>query len=1044
MTTNTITLGSSITAGTNSSWLSPFGDFAFGFYPLLSGLFLVGIWFDKIPERTLAWSANRDDPAKIGSTIHLRPNGQLVLTHSNGTEYLVYNGTSTISALMQDDGNFVLLDSSSKIIWQSFDFPTDTILLGQVLVMGQKLYSNANGTVDYSTGRYMLEVQMDGNVVMSAYRFADPGYWFSLTAGNQNVSLIFNQSTALLYVVNRTSIIPTMTQKVPTPIEDYYHRVTINDYGNLQQLVYRKENGNKWTVVWEPDFIAAQPCTVYNICGVYGFCTSPDNKTVNCDCLPGYSPWDPNVPSKGCYPNVVMDFCAPNSSTSDFTIEVIDNADFPNGEFADMARTAPADVDQCKSEITDDCFAMAAVLVESVCYKKRMPLLNARISFPSTSNIVAFLKVPKVITRTKFKTITGVNLHPGCSVSRTLLCSIMALLFAAIAIYHHPLAQLLYVTSRRHLELHQVDEAREGDDMILTDWVLCSVRTDNLKAIVSHDPDVLQDFNSTNDVIYSLTANFSATIGEYYHRATIDDMGNFQQYVYHKSNGSGWISVWKAIHEPCFVNAVCGVNGMCSSPDNETVTCNCIPGYIPLDPNHVSKDLDRVLNVDVEGCKVALMDDCYSIAASLVDSRCNKKRMPLLNARKSTSTKGITAFVKVPLKSSNPGTREGNLLLTLLLLCSLLSCNAQNQGNITLGSSLTAGSNSSWLSSSADFAFGFYPLTNGLFLVGIWFANIPNKTLVWSANRDIPLPTGSNVTLTKDGRFVSTHTNGSIFPIYDGGAASSGSMQDNGDFVLMNSAFALYYHPITKRFKSRKPPSVPYASDFNLRAFTFQELYEATDGFSNRIGKGSFGTVYSGTLGFEDKEIDIAVKQLDNVIERGEKEFLTEVKVIGQTHHKHLVKLVGFCNERSHRLLVYELMKNGPLSGFLFREEEKQAGITGQPIVLQIARGLLYLHEECDTQIIHCDIKPQNVLLDEHYTPKIADFGLAKLLMKDQTRTSTDMRGTMGYMAPEWLKHAPITAKVDVYSFGVMLLEIICCRRHIELNRIEEETEEDD
>ncbi|KAJ9128836.1 hypothetical protein P3X46_034430 [Hevea brasiliensis] len=97
--------------------------------------------------------------------------------------------------------------------------------------------------------------------------------------------------------------------------------------------------------------------------------------------------------------------------------------------------------------------------------------------------------------------------------------------------------------------------------------------------------------------------------------------------------------------------------------------------------------------------------------------------------------------------------------------------------------------------------------------------------------------------------------------------------------VLFFAAFALYYHPITKRFKSRKPPSVPYASDFNLRAFTFQELYEATDGFSNRIGKGSFGTVYSGTLGFEDKEIDIAVKQLDNVIERGEKEFLTEVKL---------------------------------------------------------------------------------------------------------------------------------------------------------------------
>ncbi|KAJ9182099.1 hypothetical protein P3X46_006128 [Hevea brasiliensis] len=688
MTTSTVTLGSSITAGINSSWLSPSGDFAFGFYPLLSGLFLVGIWFDKIPERTLAWSANRDDPAKIGSTIHLRPNGQLVLTHSNGTEYLVYNGTSTISALMQDDGNFVLLDSSSKIIWQSFDFPTDTILLGQVLVMGQKLYSNANGTVDYSTGRYMLEVQMDGNVVMSAYRFADPGYWFTLTAGNQNVSLIFNQSTALLYVVNRTSIISTMTKKVPTPIEDYYHRVTINDYGNLQQLVYHKENGNKWTVVWEPDFIAAQPCTVYNICGVYGFCTSPDNKTVNCDCLPGYSPWDPNVPSKGCYPNVVMDFCAPNSSTSDFTIEVIDNADFPNGPFADMARTAPADFDQCQSEITGDCFAMAAVLVESVCYKKRMPLLNARRSFPSTSNIVAFLKVPKV--------------------------------------------------------------------------------------------------NNTSEI-----------------------------------------------------------------QDN------------------------------------------------------NRRKYP-----------------------------SGAVLLAGLLLCSIMA--------------------------------------------------------------------------------------------------------------LLFAAIAIYHHPLAQPYISIKPVPSPKPAEINLKAFSYQELRQATDGFRNKLGKGAFGTVYSGVLNIEDKDVEIAVKQLEKIIDQGEKEFLTEVQVIGLTHHRNLVRLLGFCNEQNHRLLVYELMKNGTLSNFLFGEETKPSWDKRAEIVLGIARGLLYLHEECETQIIHCDIKPQNVLLDINYTAKIADFGLAKLLMKDQTRTSTNVRGTMGYMAPEWLKNAPVTTKVDVYSFGVMLLETIFCRRHLELHQVDEAREGDD
>ena len=146
------------------------------------------------------------------------------------------------------------------------------------------------------------------------------------------------------------------------------------------------------------------------------------------------------------------------------------------------------------------------------------------------------------------------------------------------------------------------------------------------------------------------------------------------------------------------------------------------------------------------------------------------------------------------------------------------------------------------------------------------------------------------------------------------------------------------------------------------------------------------------------------MKKLEKVIEQGEREFLTEVRVIGQTNHKNLVKLLTFCDEQSHRLLVYELMKNGTLSGFLFGEGEKQCWDHRAQIVLAIAQGLSYLHEECENQIIHCDIKPQNVLLDSQLNAKIADFGLAKLLMKDQTRTRTNVMGTMGYMAPEWLK----------------------------------------
>nr|POE80573.1 g-type lectin s-receptor-like serine/threonine-protein kinase lecrk1 [Quercus suber] len=219
--------------------------------------------------------------------------------------------------------------------------------------------------------------------------------------------------------------------------------------------------------------------------------------------------------------------------------------------------------------------------------------------------------------------------------------------------------------------------------------------------------------------------------------------------------------------------------------------------------------------------------------------------------------------------------------------------------------------------------------------------------------------------------------------------------------------------------------------DMNLRSFTYKDLEEATSGFKEELGRGSFGTVYKGVTASSYSKY-VAVKKLDKMIKEGEREFKTEVTVIGQTHHKNLVWLLGYCDEGEHRILVYEFMYNGSLSSFLFgviRPSWQQR----TQIALGIARGLMYLHEECSMQIIHCDIKPQNILLDDFFTSKISDFGLAKLLVNHQTRTLTSIRGTKGYVEPEWFRNTPVTIKVDVYSFGVMLLEIVCCRRCVEV-----------
>ncbi|KAF7828461.1 G-type lectin S-receptor-like serine/threonine-protein kinase LECRK3 [Senna tora] len=224
--------------------------------------------------------------------------------------------------------------------------------------------------------------------------------------------------------------------------------------------------------------------------------------------------------------------------------------------------------------------------------------------------------------------------------------------------------------------------------------------------------------------------------------------------------------------------------------------------------------------------------------------------------------------------------------------------------------------------------------------------------------------------------------------------------------------------------------SVPSLVETNLHSFTYQALKEATMDFSEELGRGSFGIVYRGTFKTGSNNNDVAVKRLDRLAPEREKEFRTELSSIGKTCHKNLVRLIGFCDEGVHRVLVYECMNNGTLAHILFGQPKPNWNLRVR-FALGIARGLLYLHEECDNPIIHCDIKPQNILIDQHFIPKISDFGLAKLLLGDQSKTKTMIRGTRGYVAPEWFKNVPVTAKVDVYSFGVMLLEIICCRRSV-------------
>ncbi|XP_028792422.1 G-type lectin S-receptor-like serine/threonine-protein kinase SD2-2 [Neltuma alba] len=234
---------------------------------------------------------------------------------------------------------------------------------------------------------------------------------------------------------------------------------------------------------------------------------------------------------------------------------------------------------------------------------------------------------------------------------------------------------------------------------------------------------------------------------------------------------------------------------------------------------------------------------------------------------------------------------------------------------------------------------------------------------------------------------------------------------------------------LNRRRKKKKLEEDGLIPVLNLQLFSYKELQLATRGFSEKVGHGGFGTVFQGEL--PDSTL-VAVKRLERP-GGGEKEFRAEVSTIGNIQHVNLVRLRGFCSENSHRLLVYEFMPNGALSSYLRKEGGPSLSWDVRfRIAVGTAKGIAYLHEECRDCIIHCDIKPENILLDTNFTAKVSDFGLAKLMGRDFSRVLATMRGTWGYVAPEWISGVAITTKADVYSYGMTLIELISGRRNVE------------
>ncbi|KAF8396078.1 hypothetical protein HHK36_017690 [Tetracentron sinense] len=480
-----------------------------------------------------------------------------------------------------------------------------------------------------------------------------------------------------------------------------------------------------------------------------------------------------------------------------------------------------------------------------------------------------------------------------------------------------------------------------------------------------------------NGSMFNLTPANIAPPTEFYYRATLHFDGVFIQYSHPKTSHGNetWSRVWSIPDNICIASysalgsGPCGYNSYCKLGQDMRPSCGCPPGFSPFDPND-----------QFSGCKQQYVQECNQGRSTTMDDQFEFKEMR-------NADWPLNAYER-------------------LTPCSEYECRRSCLNDcycaVAIFTGPKDGGGSCWKKK--------LPLSNGKLDKGVDRIALfkvlkPNASLQNPPDHSKPVTEKNNEAIL-------------ILAILLGSSAFF-----NFSFLAALSLIVFYmYH-----MKLAKLRQVPSTLETNLKSFTYKDLEEATDGFKEELGRGAFGIVYKGLLP-SDSRNHVAVKKLDKVMQEGEKEFKTEVSVISQTHHKNLVRLLGFCDEGEHRLLVYEFMTNGSLSSFLFGTVRPNWNQRLQ-IAFGIARGLMYLHEECSTQTIHCDIKPQNILLDQSFTAKISDFGLAKLLMGNQTRTRTGIRGTKGYVAPEWFRNTPVTVKVDVYSFGVMLLEIICCRK---------------
>ncbi|KAI3465308.1 hypothetical protein Pfo_021971 [Paulownia fortunei] len=451
-------------------------------------------------------------------------------------------------------------------------------------------------------------------------------------------------------------------------------------------------------------------------------------------------------------------------------------------------------------------------------------------------------------------------------------------------------------------------------------------------------------------------------------RLKLDSDGNLRLYSF-EENHKTWVVSWQAIFKSCRIHGACGPNSLCSYDPSSGRVCSCLDGF------RMKKDADFSLGCEPE----------FNLPQ-------NKSEVILI---KVSQANFYGYNINITRNSS-------------LKMCEEICLELHNCQGFWYGYDKEDGVYSCY--PKRVFRNGFYsPGNTGDMYVKMPknFMNPVEKPVRGKLIKGCPLEPKIE---SLNRIYVKKHGSESI-QILLWVAVILGGLE----IICMISVCCF----LSRGTEAAMHQYVQIGTGF--RRFTYNELKKATKNFSEVIGEGGSGIVYKGVL--TDGRV-AAVKKLGDAIQ-GEAEFLAEVSIIGRLNHRNLIEMWGYCAEGKHRLLVCEYMEHGSLA-----ENLSSDAVDWQKrfeIALGTAKGLAYLHDECLEWVLHCDVKPQNILLDSNYQPKVADFGLSKLVNRGGGNDPkfSKIRGTRGYMAPEWIFNLPITCRVDVYSYGVVVLEMV-------------------